>query len=65
VKLVLEARVDALDPVCAGAHRARHPVERAQLVDDRALDAGDREDLELRFARRGEALDGGDQAEQA
>jgi hypothetical protein len=64
VKLVLEARVDALDLACAGAQRARHPVERAQLVDDRALDAGDREDLELNLARRVEALDGGDQAEQ-
>jgi hypothetical protein len=49
----------------ARAHRARHPVKRAQLVDDRALVAGDREDLELNLARRGEALDGGDQAEQA
>ena len=47
------------------ADRARHPVERAQLVDDRALDACDRVGLELDVAVGIEALDRADQAEQA
>jgi hypothetical protein len=38
---VLELGVGALDFAGAGAHAARHPVERAQLVDDGALDARD------------------------
>ena len=37
--------------------RARHPVERAQLVDDRAADARDRVRLELDLAAEVEALD--------
>src|SRR5207244_3667578 len=48
----------------AGAHRARHPVERAQLVDDRALDARHRVRLELDVASGVVALDGADQPEQ-
>src|SRR5205085_9127731 len=40
-----------LDVARARANRARHPVHRAQLVDDRALDAGDRVRLELDVAR--------------
>ena len=65
VQLVLELAVDALDLAGAGAHRARHPVQRAQLVDDRALDAGDRVGLELDLAVEVEALDRVDQADQA
>ena len=40
----------ALDLAGAGADGARHPVERAQLVYDRALDPGDRVGLELDVA---------------
>ena len=54
--------VGPLDVARPRAHRARHPVERAQLVDDRALDAGDREGLELDLALEVEALDRADQA---
>ena len=57
--------MDALDLAGAGADGARHPVERAQLVDDRALDAGDRVRLELDLALGIEALDRVDQADQA
>src|SRR5215211_916228 len=64
VQAVLELAVDALDLAGAGAHRARHPVERAQLVDDRALDAGDRVGLELDLALGVEALDRVDEADQ-
>ena len=45
-------------------HRARHPVERAQLVDDRAADARDRVRLELDVAVGVEAVDRADQSEQ-
>ena len=45
--------------------RARHPVERAQLVDDRALDPRDRVRLELDVAVGVVALDRADQPEQA
>jgi hypothetical protein len=65
VEPVLEQRVRLLDLARAGTDRARDPVERAQLVDDRALDARHREGLELDLAARVEALDRGDQAEQA
>src|SRR3954454_12525235 len=65
VEPVLELAVHALDLAGAGADRARHPVERAQLVDDRALDAGDRVGLELDLALGIEALDRVDQADQA
>ena len=53
-----------LDLARARADGARHPVERAQLVDDRAANAGHRERLELDLARRIEALDRPDQAEE-
>src|SRR5262249_31119458 len=55
----------ALDVARAGAHGAWHPVHRAQLVDDRALDPGDRVGLELDVAVRVVALDRADQPEQA
>ena len=54
-----------LDLARLAAHRARHPVQRAQLVDDRALDARDRVGLELDLAVRVEALQRADEAEQA
>ena len=65
VQLVLELGVDLLDLAGTGPDRARHPVQRAQLVDDRALDARDRVGLELDLASDVEALDRVDQAEQA
>src|SRR5215210_682929 len=65
VQTVLELAVHALDLAGAGAHGARHPVERAQLVDDRALDARDGVGLELDLALGIEALDRVDQADQA
>ena len=46
-------------------HRSRHPVHRAQLVDDRALDPRDRERLELDVAIGVVALDRADQARAA
>ena len=64
-ELRLELGDRALDLAGARADGARHPVERAQLVDDRALDARDRVRLELDVAVRVEALDRADQAEQA
>jgi hypothetical protein len=57
--------VDALDLAGTGADGARDPVQGAQLVDDRALDAGDRVGLELDLALEVEALDRVDQADQA
>ena len=65
VQLLLELGDRALDVARASAHGARHPVERAQLVDDRALDARDRVRLELDLAVGVEALDRADQPEQA
>src|SRR4029077_13947756 len=47
---VLELGHRALDLARAVAHRARHPVQGAQLVDHRAADAGYREGLELDLA---------------
>ncbi len=61
---LLELRDRPLDLTGARAHRARHPVERAQLVDDRAPDARDRVRLELDLAIGIEPLDRPDQAEQ-
>ena len=49
----------------AGADGARHPVHRAQFVDDLALDPGHRVGLELHVAPRVVALDRADQAEEA
>ena len=63
-ELRLELADRALDLARAGPHGARHPVERAQLVDDRAADPGDRVRLELDVAVGVEALDRADQAEQ-
>src|SRR5215213_5231644 len=65
VQAVLEPAVHPLDLAGTGAHRARHPVQRAQLVDDRALDARDRVGLELDLALGVEALDRVDEADQA
>ena len=62
--LRLELADRALDLARPRAHRARHPVERAQLVDDRAADARDRVGLELDVAVGVEAVDRADQAEQ-
>src|SRR5215216_956943 len=64
VQPVLELAVRALDLAGAGADGARHPVERPQLVDDRALDARDRVRLELDLALDVEALDRVDQPDQ-
>jgi hypothetical protein len=64
-ELLLEDGDRALDLTCAGPDRARHPVERAQLVDDRSADARHREGLELDLAARVESLDRADQAEKA
>ena len=64
VVLVLELDDRPLDLARAAAHRARHPVHRAQLVDDGALDAADRVGLELDVAARVVALDRIHQAEQ-
>ena len=61
----LELGHRALDVAGSGPHGARHPVHRAELVDDRALDARDRVRLELDVAARVVALDRPDQAEQA
>jgi len=65
LELVLELGVDPLDLPGPRAHRPRDPVERAQLVDDRAPDARDRIGLELDLAREIEAFDRRDQPEQA
>src|SRR4029077_10640549 len=64
VELALELSDRPLDVAGPRANRARHPVEGAQLVDDRALDPRDRVRLELDVALGGEALDRPDQAEQ-
>ena len=53
-----------LDLTRASADGTRHPVERAELVDDRALDPRDRVGLELDLAVGVESLDRPDQAEQ-
>ena len=63
-ELGLEVGDRPLDVAGAGAHGARHPVHRAQLVDDRALDPRDRVGLELDVAPGVEALDRADQAEE-
>ena len=63
-QLLLERCDRTLDLPRSRANRARHPVQRAQLVDDRAADARHRERLELDLATRVEALDRADQPEQ-
>ena len=65
LELVLELGVRALDLAGPRADGARHPVQRAQLVDDRALDARDRVGLELDLALELEALDRRDEAHEA
>ena len=62
---VLQLRVGALEFARTGAHAARNPVHRAQLVDDGALDAHDGVGLELDLAREVEPLDGGYQPDHA
>ena len=64
MEAALELGDRALDLARARAHRARNPVERAELVDDRALDAADRVRLELDLPVGIEPLDRADQAEQ-
>src|SRR5207244_9638578 len=63
-ELRLERADGPFDLAGPGTHRARHPVHRAELVDDRSLDAGDRIGLELHVAVGLVALDRPDQAEQ-
>ena len=65
VELRLELRDRALDLAGARADGTRHPVHRAQLVDDRALDPRDRVRLELHVAVGVVPLDRTDEAEQA
>src|SRR5436190_4358555 len=65
LKLSLQLRVRLLDVARACPDRPGHPVERAELVDDRALDACDGERLELDLAVEVEALDRADQAQEA
>src|SRR4051794_31921437 len=64
-ELRLELGDRPLDLAGARTDGARHPVERAELVDDRALDPRDRVDLELDVAAGVVALDRADQPEQA
>ena len=64
LQLMLELGVGALDLPRPRADRPRHPVQRAQLVDDRALDPRDRVGLELDLALDLEALDRVDQPHQ-
>src|SRR3954454_4572607 len=64
VQPVLELRVDLLDLPRPRAHRPGNPVQRTQLVDDRALDPRDRVRLELDLTLELEALDRVDQADQ-
>ena len=54
-----------LERPCLGPHRTRHPVDRPQLVDDRALDPWYRVGLELDLPDRVEALDRVDQTDHA
>src|SRR3954467_3817289 len=61
VQPVLELRVDLLDLPGPRADGPGNPVQGTQLVDDRALDAGDRVRLELDLALELEALDRVDQ----
>ena len=64
-QLALELRVRLLERPRLGPHRARHPVDRAELVEDVPLDAGDGVGLELEAAAEVELLDGVDQPEDA
>ena len=60
----LELGHRALDVTGSGSHGPRHPVHRAELVDDRSLDARDRVRLELDVAAGVVALDRSDQTEE-
>ena len=64
LELGLELGVRLLDVARPRANRARHPVEGAQLVDDRPLHASDGEGLELDLPIEVETLDRPDQAQQ-
>ncbi len=59
----LEVAVGLLDLPCLEPNRSRDPVHRAQLVDDRAADPGDRVRLELVPPARLELLQPVDQTE--
>ncbi len=63
VQLRLQRRVSTLDLTRLAAHRPRYPVDGAELVDDRASDAGDGVGLELDGALEVELVDGVDEAE--
>jgi hypothetical protein len=63
--LDLERLVRALELAGALANRARDPVERAQRVEDRTVDAGDRVGFELYAARVVVLLDRVDEPEDA
>ena len=62
-QLVLQLGVGAFDGPSLGPHRAGYPVDRAELVDDRPLDAADGVGLELEAAGRVELVDGVDEPE--
>ncbi len=64
-ELVLELGVGLLEGSGLGPHRPGHPVDRAQLVEDGALDAGDGVGLELVAPLGIELLDGVDEPEHA
>ncbi len=63
-ELALELADRPLDLAGARAHRARHPVELPELVDDRAADPRDRVGLELDVALGVVAVDRAHQPEQ-
>src|SRR5262249_42245819 len=58
-------RVGALNRARLRTNRTRYPVDRPELVDDRALDARDRVGLELVTATRVELVDRIDEPEDA
>ncbi len=61
--LGLEPLERPLEVAGLGAHRPRHPVDRAQLVEDRAFDSADRVGLELVAAVEVELFDCVDETE--
>jgi hypothetical protein len=65
VQLALQRGVGLLHLASLVAHRPGDPVDRAQLVDDCALDAADRVGLELDRPAQVELLDGVDEPEDA
>ena len=62
-ELTLKFYKHFFDDFCFIPNRTRHPVDRAELVDDGALDAADRVRLELVPAARVELVDRVDEAE--